>query len=124
MTGDILPAVIGILLVASAAIFALLPFLREGHAADAVASESASADRFGLYRQVLELEFDHQLGKLSSADFEQLSSQLLAQAGETLRLERGSLNEIDAEIEREIAAARAAFVAARESVRPPAETVR
>jgi hypothetical protein len=60
------------------------------------------------------------MGKLSSADFDELSAKLLAEAGEALREERGTLGELDAQIEREIAAARAAFAAARaQPVVPP-----
>jgi hypothetical protein len=111
---DVVPAVVGIVLVAAAAAFVLLPFTRGAHVESAaVPSEALSADRYALYRQVLELEFDRDLGKLSQADFEQLSAQLLAQAGEALRDEQGRLGAVDEEIEREIAAARAAFAAAR-----------
>jgi hypothetical protein len=111
---DVLPAVVGIVLVAAAAAFVLLPFTRGAHVESAtLAPEALSADRYALYRQVLELEFDRDLGKLSQADFEQLSAQLLAQAGEALRVEQGTLGVVDEEIEREIAAARAAFAAAR-----------
>jgi cytochrome c-type biogenesis protein CcmI len=122
VSGDVLPSLVGIVLVAAAAAFVLLPFAR-GARAEAAPSENPAADRFGLYRQVLELEFDYQLGKLSKTDFEQLSSELLAQAGEALREERGNLGAIDAEIEREIAAARAAFAAARRVSTREAETV-
>ena len=80
-----------------------------------VAAEPESTDRGQLYRQVLELDFDRQLGKLSEDDYQQLSAGLLARAGELLRQERGTLGELDEEIEREIAAARAAFAAARRS---------
>ena len=72
------------------------------------------ADRSGLYRQILELEFDRDMGKLSSEDFDELSKQLLVEAARALREERGTIGEVDAEIEREIAAARAAFAAARQ----------
>ena len=114
MSGDVLPAIVGIVLVAAAAAFVLLPFTRSGRVESTVpAADGLTDDRFALYRQVLELEFDLDVGKLSQADFEQLSGQLLAQAGEALRDERGTLSEVDAEIEREIAAARAAFAAAR-----------
>ena len=122
MSGDLLAAIVGIVLVAAAAAFALLPFMRASRSVDA-AIEDSSPDRLGLYRQVLELEFDFQLGKLSSDDYDELSGRLLTQAGQALRQERGNLAEIDAEIEREIAAARAAFVAVRESVRTPVERV-
>ena len=110
---DVLPAIIGIVLVAAAAAFALLPFTRGAHLEAVTPVAGRSAERFALYRQVLELEFDRDLGKLSQSDFEQLSGQLLAQAGEALREEQGALGVVDEEIEREIAAARAAFAAAR-----------
>jgi cytochrome c-type biogenesis protein CcmI len=107
-----LPTILGIVLVAAAAAFVLLPLAR-GAQADVAESEPVAADRFGLYRQVLELEFDRELGKLSQEDFDHLSSELLAEASEALREERGTVGELDEEIEREIAAARAAFAAAR-----------
>lgn len=124
MTGDVLPVILGIVVVAAAAAFALVPFFRGApHDAAPAAADGALADRFRLYRQVLELEFDHQVGKLSAADFEQLSTELLAQAGQVLRNERGTLVAIDEEIEREIAAARTAFAAARRATAARAEKV-
>jgi hypothetical protein len=112
VSSDALSTILGIILVAAAAGFALLPFVR-GARAEGLTSEPAPPDRFVLYRQVLELEFDHQLGKLSAEDLAQQSNELLAEAGLALREERGTMVELDAEIEREIAAARAAFAAAR-----------
>jgi len=114
---DVLPTILGIVLVAAAAAFVLLPFARGPRLEGVPQSANAADDRFALYRQVLELEFDRELGKLSSADFEQLSAELLSQAGEALRDERGMIGAVDEEIEREIAAARAAFAAARQSQR-------
>jgi hypothetical protein len=113
VTSDVLPTILGVILVAAAAAFALVPFAR-GAGADSLTSGSGVPDRFVLYRQVMELEFDHQLGKLSAEDLEQQSRELMAEAGQSLRDERGSLGELDEEIEREIAAARAAFAAARQ----------
>ena len=114
MSGDVLPAILGFALVAAAAAFVLLPFARGAHAdSTAGASPNLTSERYSLYRQVLELEFDRDMGKLSQADFEQLSAGLLAQAGEALRDERGAFGAVDDEIEREITAARAAFAAAR-----------
>ncbi len=118
MSGDVLPSIVGIVLVALAAAFVLLPFAR-GASVEHVVPSIGGADRMALYRQVLELEFDRDMGKLSQSDFEELSGQLLVQAGAALREERGALSEVDAEIEREIAAARAAFAAARAEVRAP-----
>jgi hypothetical protein len=122
VSGDLLPSILGIVLVAAAAVFVLLPFMRGSHVESVAPSDSLTSDRFGLYRQVLELEFDRDLGKLSQSDFEQLSAQLLGQAGDSLRDERGVMDQVDEEIEREIAAARAAFAAARGAGRPRAET--
>lgn len=112
MSGDILPTLVGIVLVGLAAVFALLPFAR-GSSVEPTVPDEQLVNRFHLYQQVVELEFDYQVGKLSEADYKELSAELLAQAGEALREERGNVAEVDAEIEREIAAARAAFAAAR-----------
>jgi hypothetical protein len=112
LTSDVLLTILGVALVAAAAAFALVPFVRSTRPS-AWTSDELPTDRYALYRQVLELEFDFQVGKLAAADYEQLTAALLAQAGEALREERGSLGEVDEEIEREIAAARAAFAAAR-----------
>lgn len=114
---DILPTILGIALVAAAAAFALLPFARAAMPDGLSFSEPETTDRFLLYRQVVELEFDVQLGKLAAEDYEHLSRELLAEAGQALKEERGSIGELDEEIEREIAAARAAFAAARNSGR-------
>ena len=119
-SGDLLPSIIGILLVAGAAAFVLLPFARGARAGTVLlaADDDPRRERFALYQQVLELEFDRQVGKLSAEDFQQLSAELLAEAGQALRDERGTVGEIDAEIEEEIAAARAAFAAARQTAKP------
>src|SRR5207253_6447429 len=80
---DLLPSIVGIVLVAAAAAFVLLPFARGAQleVAPAVTPDSDTPDRLALYHQVLELEFDQQLGKLSAEDFQQLSAELLAEAG-------------------------------------------
>jgi hypothetical protein len=117
VSSDVLPIILGIGLVAMAAAFVLLPFARGPRVESVAPSDNPTADRMRLYRQVLELEFDRDMGKLSQTDFEQLSTQLLAEAGAALRQEHGAMSEVDAEIEREIAAARAAFAAARQSTR-------
>ena len=111
---DWLPTLLGVVLVACAAAIALLPLVRGAPQPSSTSdSEPVAVDRFDLYRQVLELEFDYQVGKLSREDYQQLSSELLGRAGVSLREEQTNLAELDEEIEREIAAARAAFAAAR-----------
>ncbi len=120
MSGDVLPTIIGIVLVAGAAAFALLPFAQgSASLADLAGPEVTQVDRFELYREIMELEFDLDMGKITPEDFQLLSTELLAEAGAALQAEKGSLGEIDAEIEREIAAARAAFAAARQSAGAP-----
>jgi hypothetical protein len=114
---DVWPTILGIGLVAVAAAFALLPFARGSTADSTDAAEPGLPDRFGLYRQLVELEFDVQLGKLAVAEYERLADGLLADASDALNQERGNIGELDAEIEREISAARAAFAAARRSSR-------
>ena len=109
---DLLPTFVGLAMVACAAVFALVPLAR-GCPAVPEHLEAPSNDRSQIYQQVLELEFDYQVGKLSAEDFHQLSTQLLGRASELLRAERGEVGELDEEIEREIIAARAAFAAAR-----------
>jgi len=118
LSGDVLPIVVGIALVALAAAFALLPFAR-GTSVEPTVPDEPAVNRFDLYQQVVELEFDYQVGKLAEPDYKELSAELLAQAGQALREERGSVAEVDAEIENEIAASRAAFAAARRT--SPAE---
>jgi hypothetical protein len=112
--GELVAVLVGVLLVAGAAGFALLPLVRgQGRTDDVLApADDPRLERQRLYRAVLELEFDRQTGKLSQADFEQLSGELLARAAEQLRATRGQLDDVDAQIEREIAAARRALSAA------------
>jgi hypothetical protein len=115
---DVLPAAIGILLVGLAAAFALVPFAR-GAPDDSETSPALPAhdERLKIYGQVLELELDQELGKLSEDDYRALSSGLLAQASVLLQEERGVTTALDDELEQEIAAARAAFAAARKRTR-------
>jgi len=112
---DAVPVLLGACLIVAAAVFALLPLLRPARASAVgmVVAPDAAVDRFQLYRNVLELEFDYETGKLSAEDYAALSGELLGQAADQLREVRGRLDGIDDEIEREIAAARAAFASAR-----------
>jgi hypothetical protein len=124
-SADLVPSILGIALVAAAAAFVLLPFARGARPGVSPATvEPGGPDRFALYQQVLELDFDRQLGKLSAEDYDKLSAELLAEAGQALRQERGALGEIDQEIEQEIAAARAAFAAARQQGSPAPKPAR
>ncbi|MBV9357016.1 MAG: hypothetical protein JO023_16005 [Chloroflexi bacterium] len=114
---ETLPILLGVLLVVGAAAFALLPLMRPRQSTDLVmpVAEEPALDRMRLYRAVLDLELDYQTGKLSQADFESLSAELLAQAGDQLQSSDREQHDIDAQVEREIAAARRAFASARAS---------
>jgi hypothetical protein len=114
---DTLPILLGVLLVVGVAAFALLPLMRPRQSTDLVmpVSEEPATDRMRLYRAVLDLELDYQTGKLSQSDFESLSAELLTQAGDQLRTTDRERDDVDAQIEREIAAARRAFASARAS---------
>ena len=118
MTGlsEALPLLFGIVLVATAAAYALLPLVGGTPAAETTVSSDLSAERSLLYRQVLDLEFDRRTGKLTDEDFRQLEAELLARAAGLLRADAVPGDDIEAEVEREIAAARAAFAASRERV--------
>jgi hypothetical protein len=112
---DTLPILLGVLLVVGVAAFALLPLMRPRQSNDLVVpvAEEPALDRMRLYQAVIDLELDYQTGKLSQGDFERLSAELLAQAGDQLRTSDREHDDIDAQIEREIAAARRAFASAR-----------
>lgn len=106
----IAPVLFGLLLVSGAAGSALWPLWRQprGSAFNAPATSSVR-ERFDLYQQVLELEFDEQTGKLSPEDGAHLRAELLARATISLRAERADVAEFNEALEQEIAAARQAL---------------
>jgi hypothetical protein len=111
---EVLPIALGVLLVAATASFALWPLLaRRGAAPSGALVKAPGEERFLLYRQVLDLEFDHQTGKLSKEDYELLSAQLLGRAARLLEEARGETKDLEDEMEREISAARRALAASR-----------
>jgi hypothetical protein len=115
---EALPVVCGVLLVATMAAFALWPLLaRRGVAATGALAKAPGDERFLLYRQVLDLEFDHQTGKLSKEDYELLSAQLLGRAASLLQEAHEETKELEDILEREIAAARRALSSSRRSRR-------
>lgn len=104
------PVLLGLVLVAGAAGFALWPLWhRPGASALVIPAGPTPGERFELYRQVLELEFDEQTGKLAAEDGALLRAELLARASVSLRAERADLTRLDEALEQEIAAARRAL---------------
>ncbi len=109
-TFDLLPVLLGILLVVTAASLALIPLVRDQAPVSAPdPADDRGTQRYHLYRQVLELEFDYQMGKLSRDDLDALSASLLSRAATLFGGEGQSPASVDDEVEREIAAARRAF---------------
>jgi hypothetical protein len=110
LSTDLIALVLGMLLVAAVACFSLLPLVLHARSdqTEVAPAEQSHAERQRLYGQVLELEFDHQTGKLSAADYETLSADLLARATSLLRAGDESATDVEDTLEQEIAAARRA----------------
>ena len=114
---------LGTLAVLAALAFVAYPlFRRSDHAPpSAEAPETFAERRAAIYRELLELEFDHRVGKLSDADFRQLADACLARATALVAAEEQTTEALDARVEREVAAMRAAMqasgVATHEGVR-------
>ena len=106
---DAVPIAVGLLAVAACAAFALLPLVRQSAAPRVSAEMAQPAERFDLYRQVVDLEFDRQTGKLSAEDLEVLRAELLARATTLAREQQRDDRDIAEQVEAEIAAARAAL---------------
>ncbi len=107
-----LPVVIGVVLVLLGVVLVLYPVLRR--AADKMTppldhdagDDNLAARRVSVYRELLDLEFDWRVGKLSAEDYYQLCQALKAQAAELLRLEEQTDRELEERLEREVAALR------------------
>lgn len=110
---------LGLLLGLVVVAFVLYPLVVGGTGAGEVEPLAEGADRQALYRQVLEVEFDERVGKLSTEDAAAMKADLLRRAAALLRAEAREESELEAEIEREIAAVRRALAAVqKEPVTP------
>ena len=115
---EIAPAAIGLLVVLAAVAYTLLPLLsRNVRAPSLEPADDRARQRFLLYRQVLEAEFDLQTGKLTPQDYQALSGDLLRQAAAFMTPLEGAAtttpDDLELEVEREIAAARQALLRIR-----------
>ena len=116
--------VLGMLVVLAALAFVAYPLFRRSApvAPSAEAPETFAERRAAVYRELLELEFDHRIGKLSDADFRQLTDACLARASSLVATEEQTTEALDARVEREVAAMRAAMQArAPVDARAPAD---
>jgi hypothetical protein len=103
--------VLGIALVLLAIAFVLLPLFRKQRSIHIDPPDPAML-RAGLYRQILDAELDARLGKLEAAEYEELRAQLLRDAAAFIVASDASpeINaDVQARVEAEIAAARAAM---------------
>ena len=102
--------VLGALVVVAVLAFVVWPLLR-GRRADAVSAavSDPAQSRAEIYRELLELELDHKVGKIAAADYQDLSDALLARAAALITLEDAESTAADAALESEIAEARKAL---------------
>jgi hypothetical protein len=70
---------------------------------------SAAEQRAAIYRELVELDLDRRLGKVDESDHRAQADALLARAAALLADEDASIESIDDELEREIAAQRQAM---------------
>ena len=101
----------GALVVGAVLAFVALPLVRRQDADDSrVAQTTSSADeRAAIYRELVELELDHRIGKLTVTDFREHSDALLARAAALIVAEEAQTGDADEQVEREIAAMRQAL---------------
>jgi hypothetical protein len=112
--------VLGGLVVVGVLGFVVLPLLRSRPATDAEAPTGKGEERAEIYRELLELELDRKVGKVTEADFRELSDALLARAAALIAADEGERASIDDAIELEIAAMREALRSARSQPPEPA----
>lgn len=101
---------LGACVVVAVLAFVVLPLVRRQRPGSPVLEAVNSAhERAAIYRELLELELDQKVGKIAEADFRELNDTLLARAAALIAREDSLSAAADAEIEREIAEARAAL---------------
>src|SRR5690242_18643192 len=102
---------LGAVVVLVALAFVGWPLLRPPQAVIPTAEPvlSAAEQRAAIYRELVELDLDQRLGKVDDADHRVQTDALLARAAALLAAEDASIESIDDELEREIAAQRRAM---------------
>ncbi|MGE3267579.1 MAG: hypothetical protein AB7P40_02455 [Chloroflexota bacterium] len=101
----------GALVVIAVLAFVALPLVRRQREEQTTVSPlvEAANERATIYRELVELELDHRIGKITAADFKDLSDGLLARAAGLITAEEAVSVNIDEQVEREIAAMREAL---------------
>ena len=78
-------------------------------AASRADEDSTEARRRAIYNEILDLELEHRIGKLSQADYQELRDDCLARAAALLAEEDAQHSAAAERVEREIAAMREAL---------------
>jgi hypothetical protein len=100
--------------------FVVLPLVRGVEAAPvAPAASTAAQERAAIYQELVELELDQRVGKVAEADYREQADVLLARAAALISEEDAQASAADEQIEREIAAMRAAMHATRTTETAP-----
>jgi hypothetical protein len=101
----------GALVVCAVLAYVGYPLVRHSQTGAALTGgEGNSADeRAAIYRELVELELDHRIGKVTVADFRELSDGLLARAAALIVAEGTETGTIEEQVEHEIAAMRTAL---------------
>jgi hypothetical protein len=107
---------LGALVVTAVLAFVVLPLVRRPAArTDAATAPALAEQRAAIYRELVELELDQRVGKVTEADFMEQSEALLARAASLISAEDAESAVLDERLEREIAEARAALRSASEA---------
>ncbi|MCC7104474.1 MAG: hypothetical protein IT307_04965 [Chloroflexi bacterium] len=112
-------ALAGVMLGLVAVVFVLYPIWARSRAAER-GTAARTPDRHAIYRQVVDIEFDERVGKLTPEDAALMKTRLLSEAADLLRSEERRDEELEVEIEREIAVVRRALTATRAEQQEPA----
>ena len=123
---------LGTIVVVGVLAFVVLPLLRRQQPTpDDQHTIDPTNERTEIYRELLELELDQKVGKIAEADYQEISDAMLARAATLISQEDADSLASDAQLEREIAEARAALkrtdapaVGPRPTEAPPAEETR
>lgn len=108
----------GAVVVVLVLVFVGWPLLRRQTTAPTAVSDGPdpARQRAAIYRELVELELDHRIGKVSAEDFREQSDVLLARAAALIVVEDAEAHTVDEQIEREIGSMREALRLAPTSV--------
>lgn len=108
---------LGVLVVLAAVAFVAVPLVRgrRPEPAATVTAPAAAEQRAAIYRELLDLELDHRVGKVAEPDFREVSDALLARAAALIAEEDARAATAQEQVEQEIAAMRQAIRASRAS---------